>query len=124
MPHVTVEYSVNLEQHTNISALVKVVHETLVASGVLPVEAIRTRAAPREHYRIADGDPRNAFLAIVGRIAPGRPPGVREALGQTLFEAVRSHLSEIFASVPLSMTVELQEIDQSANFRHSSIKLR
>ncbi|MGA7805222.1 hypothetical protein [Bradyrhizobium sp.] len=121
MPHVVVEYSENLARSVDISELIKLVHETLVATNAFPLEAIRTRGAARRDVRIADGDPRNAFVAIVGRIAPGRSQQLRHDLGKTLFEAVRRHLIDACAAIPLSITVELQEIDQTSNFRHSSI---
>jgi 5-carboxymethyl-2-hydroxymuconate isomerase len=124
MPHVVVEYSKNLEQSVDISELIRVVHDAMIATDAFPLEAVRTRAAPRDDFRIADGDPRNAFLAVVGRIAPGRPQALRHELGRSLFEAVQSYLSDVSEAIPLSITVELQEIDQTSAFRHNSIVAR
>ena len=121
MPHIVVEYSANLEEDVDVAALLRVVHDALLATEAFPPEAIRTRAARRDMYRVADGNPRNAFLAIVGRIAPGRLPELRHSLGKTVFEAVRAHLSEVSARRPLSITFELHEIEQTAAFRHNSI---
>jgi 5-carboxymethyl-2-hydroxymuconate isomerase len=121
MPHIVVEYSRNLEQSVDISELIRVAHDAVIATNAFPLEAVRTRGAPRDDFRIADGDPRNAFLAIVGRIAPGRPQTVRHELGKMLFDAIRSYLSDISEAIPLSITVELQEIDQTSAFRHNSI---
>ena len=121
MPHVIVEYSQNLERSVDISELIKVVHDAMIATNAFPLEAVRTRGAPRNDFRIADGDPRNAFLAVVGRIAPGRPQQVRHELGKTLFDAIRDYLSDVSEAIPLSITVELQEIDQTSAFRHNSI---
>jgi len=121
MPHVIVEYSKNLERNVDISELIKVVHDAVIATNAFPLEAVRTRGAPRNDFRIADGDPRNAFLAVVGRIAPGRPQQVRHELGKTLFDAIRDYLSDVSEAIPLSITVELQEIDQTSAFRHNSI---
>lgn len=124
MPHITVEYSQNLARSVDIAELIRVVHDTMAATRAFPLEAVRTRGVPRHDFRIADGDPRNAFLAVVGRIAPGRPQQVRHELGKTLFEAIRDHLREVSESIPLSITVELQEIDQTSAFRHNSIVVK
>jgi 5-carboxymethyl-2-hydroxymuconate isomerase len=121
LPHIVVEYSRNLEKSVDIVELLKCVHDTAIATKAFPLEALRTRAAPREQYLIADGNPRNAFLAIVGRIAPGRPAQLRHELGRILFEAVQGYLSEVSRRIPLSITVELHEIDQTSAFRHNSI---
>jgi 5-carboxymethyl-2-hydroxymuconate isomerase len=124
MPHIVVEYSQNLEQSVDIAELIKIVHDTAIATKAFPLEAVRTRGAARQDYLIADGDPRNAFLAVVGRIAPGRPQQVRHELGKTLFDAIRTYLSDVSAAIPLSITVELQEIDQTSAFRHNSIVVK
>ena len=73
MPHVVAEYSANLEQSTDIRKLLDVIHGALFATGEFPLEVLRIRAARRDQYKIANDDPDNAFLAIVGHIAPGRP---------------------------------------------------
>jgi 5-carboxymethyl-2-hydroxymuconate isomerase len=124
MPHIIVEYSRNLEQSVYIPELIRVTHEAMIATKAFPSEALRTRGAPRDDFRIADGDPRNAFLAVVGRIAPGRPQQVRHELGRTLFEVVTSYLGDVSKAIPLSITVELQEIDQTSAFRHNSIAVK
>jgi 5-carboxymethyl-2-hydroxymuconate isomerase len=121
MPHIVIEYSANLDVQTDIPALVRVTHEAVFATGEFALEAIRTRTARREVYRIADGDPRNAFVAVVGRIAPGRTGELRHSIGKAVFEAVQTQLATLSASIPLSLTVELHEIEQTAAFRHNTI---
>jgi 5-carboxymethyl-2-hydroxymuconate isomerase len=59
---------------------------------------------------------------VVGRIAPGRPQETRHHLGKFVFEAIQSHLSEVSAKIPLSITFELHEIDQTSAFRHNTIQ--
>ena len=122
MPHIVVEYSANLERDVDIAALVKVVHDAFIATAAFPLEAVRTRSVRRDNYRIADGNPRNAFLCVVGRIAPGRPQETRHHLGKLVFEAIQFHLSEVSAKIPLSITFELHEIDQTSAFRHNTIQ--
>jgi 5-carboxymethyl-2-hydroxymuconate isomerase len=122
MPHVTAEYSSNLEQSTDIMSLLDVIHGALFATGEFPLEVLRIRAARRDQYVVANKDPRNAFLAIVGYIAPGRPPTKRREIGQALFDAVCRHLADVSEAIPLSITVELHEIEQTAAFRKNSIR--
>ncbi len=123
MPHIVIEYSANLERHTDIAALVRATHDAAAATGAFALETIRTRAERRDVYCIADGDPRNAFVAIVGRIAPGRPEALRHSIGRMMFEAVQSHLRAVLEEIPLSLTLELHDIDQTAAFRQNTIKV-
>ena len=53
----------NLAELTDIDALVAAVHQAALDDGLPALDALRTRAAPREHYRIADGDPAYGFVA-------------------------------------------------------------
>jgi 5-carboxymethyl-2-hydroxymuconate isomerase len=124
MPHITVEYSKNLEKSIDILQLIRVVHDAIIATDSFTISNIRTRGVPCSDYYIADGNPDNAFLAIVGRIAPGRPQQVRHDLGNAIYSKIKSHLNDTFNSIPLSLTVELQEIDQTAAFKHSTIVAR
>jgi 5-carboxymethyl-2-hydroxymuconate isomerase len=77
MPHIVVEYSANLEKSIDIRALVRRVHEAVLASGVFELGAVRTRAERREVYEIADGDPDNGFIHVGLSIAPGRDAATR-----------------------------------------------
>jgi 5-carboxymethyl-2-hydroxymuconate isomerase len=77
MPHLTVEYSANLRKKIDIQKLVEAVHQAALHTGVFEVAAVRTRAAGREHYVVADGHRDNAFVAIFVRVAPGRSPETR-----------------------------------------------
>jgi 5-carboxymethyl-2-hydroxymuconate isomerase len=122
MPHIVAEYSANLEQSVDIMALLDVIHKAVVATGAFPLEVVRVRAARRDQFKIANNDPRNAFLAIVGHIAPGRPQNIRHEIGKATFSAVCSYLNEVSNTIPLSITLELHEIEQTAAFRLNTIK--
>src|SRR5437588_11266090 len=100
MPHLTVEYSANLKDHVDIFKLVETVHHAALRTGVFEVAAIRTRAAGRDYYVIADGHRDNAFVAISVRVAPGRLPETRKRVGQELFDAACEFLKEVYEKTP------------------------
>lgn len=112
MPQITVEYSRNVEARADVVALVNSVHRAAVASGLFEHGfGVRTRAAPRDVYAIADQDPDNAFVAVVVRIASGRTIVQREALADAIFAAVCDSLADASANTPLAISLELQEIE-------------
>src|SRR5580698_7211837 len=96
MPHLIVEYSANLENRIDILKLVETVHRAALETGVFEIAAVRTRAARRDHYVIADGHCDNAFVAIWVRVAPGRPPETRKRLGQQIFDAACDYLQRTY----------------------------
>jgi 5-carboxymethyl-2-hydroxymuconate isomerase len=121
MPHLTVEYSANLKNQVDIFKLVETVHEAALRTGVFEVAAVRTRGAGRDYYVIADGHPDNAFVAISVRVAPGRSAETRRRVGQEIFDAVCAFLKRVYETRPLAISLEVQEIDNTAAFRKKNL---
>jgi 5-carboxymethyl-2-hydroxymuconate isomerase len=121
MPHLIVEYSANLKNQIDIFKLVETVHHAALRTGVFEVAAIRTRAAGRDYYMIADGHRDNAFVAIFVRVAPGRPPETRRRVGQEIFDAACEFLKNVYETTPLAISLEVQEIDNTAAFRKKNL---
>jgi 5-carboxymethyl-2-hydroxymuconate isomerase len=109
MPHLIVEYSTNLDSLINIEALVDAIHHVALATGIAPVDALRTRTEPRNVYRIGDGHPNNTFIAIAARLGAGRTPEQKHRFLAAILEATETVLGVHVANVMLS--VEYQEID-------------
>jgi 5-carboxymethyl-2-hydroxymuconate isomerase len=124
MPHVIVEYSANLEPRLEIRTLIDALHTAALATGLFDVDGIRSRAMRRDVYRIADGSPENGFVQITARIGEGRTSTDREALGRSLLSTAESTLAGLLASTPVSLTVEVHEIDRSMTFRRNTIRER
>ena len=122
MPHQIIEYSANLGERIDIDALVRVLHDAAGALDALPVGGLRTRAVAREHYRIADGHPDNAFINVMLRIAPGRAFDVRKAAGDTLFRALCDFLEPTYAASPLAISYEIQEIDAELRWKQNNLR--
>jgi 5-carboxymethyl-2-hydroxymuconate isomerase len=122
MPHVIVEYSANLESKIGIDALLQVLHETVERSGIAELAGIRTRAARREHFRVADNDPDNAFVAIYVRVAQGRTLETRKKLADLVFKAASEHLAPVFANTPIALSTEVQEIDPQVRLQTSNLR--
>jgi 5-carboxymethyl-2-hydroxymuconate isomerase len=128
MPHIVVEYSANLENQIDALKLVEEVHQAALQTGEFETAAVRTRASRREYYAIADGHRDNAFVAIWVRVAPGRSPERRKRLGQQIFDAACKYLEPVCETTPIAISLEVQEIDNTAAFRkinlHSVLKER
>ena len=124
MPHLTIEYSTNLTPGIDIQALVDRLHSAAIETGVFPLGGIRTRAAAREHYRIADGDPSHAFVHVVLRIAAGRDQATRDRAGQHVFEALTSALAGVMETRGLAISFELQEIAPAWSARLNNLHQR
>ena len=121
MPHQIIEYSANLDALLDIEALVETMHMTAVGIDALPIGGIRTRAARRELYRVSDGHPDNTFINVTLRVAP-RPADVKRDVGERLFTALKEFVQSVFDEQPMSLSLEIQEIDAELRWKHSNIR--
>lgn len=121
MPHIIVEYSVNLQDDLRVSDLVATLHQAALDSGVFPVGGTRTRAVARTAYRVADGDPDNGFVHVSLRIGHGRDLATRQMAAQAVFGALTGFLDPLYQRRPLALSLELQEIDPDTSFRQNNL---
>ena len=81
MPHVTIDCSANVaDMVADVAALTGALHEAALATGVAPLDALRTRTALHEHYAIGDRAAQNLFVAVTVRLAPGRSDQAKQRL--------------------------------------------
>jgi 5-carboxymethyl-2-hydroxymuconate isomerase len=121
MPHLTIEYSANLEDKMDVQRLVDRIHETALETGIFPLGGVRTRAEPRKYYRIANGDPRAAYIHMVVRIGPGRDVDTRRNAGERIFCALCDFTDDLYRSQPLALSFELQEIPPDFAWRKNNL---
>lgn len=124
MPHITVEYSANLEADLSPRRLVDAIHAAALETGVFPIGGLRTRAEKRDVYAVADGDPDNAFVAILARIGAGRDAETRHRVAERLMSALERETAAAFAKRGLGLTVEVQEIDPAASLKTNNLHER
>lgn len=124
MPHVIVEYSANLEPDVSVRRLVDALHRAALDTGVFPLGGLRTRAERRDVYAIADGDPDNAFVAVLARIGQGRDDATRLRVARDLMRVLEAETAEVFRARGLGLTVEVQVIDPTASLKTNNLHER
>lgn len=117
MPHVTIEYSSNLDTAVDIDRLCRAIHEAMLASGLFEIGAVRVRALRAEHYAVADLDPRNGFVDISVRIGTGRSDADKKAVGDTVNQAAEAELASVLAAPHFALSLELREIDAALSWK-------
>jgi 5-carboxymethyl-2-hydroxymuconate isomerase len=121
MPHQIIEYSRNLEDQVDIGDLVQALHDIASTIPVVPLANLRTRAAARDFYQIADGQPDNAFVNVTLRLAPGHTQEEKNDAGTKLFQALCDYLEPVYASSPLTLSYEIQELDAELRWQQNNI---
>ena len=123
MPHITIEYSANVGGLCDIDELVDVVHDAALNApfGDFPAAGIRTRAVARDHYKIADGNPRHGFASLHAQIGPGRSLEVKRSMVELLLAAVNQVLGPVQETEPLAISAKLTEIDATLRINQNNI---
>jgi 5-carboxymethyl-2-hydroxymuconate isomerase len=127
MPHVTIQYTANLDPEAKMDALCATLAEVICAqrdgdgARLYPIGGTRVLAYPAGTFAVADGAPDRAFVYLNVRIAPGREPARVKATGEALIAAVRSHFETLFASRPLGITLQIDEGAPVFDVKHSNL---
>ena len=122
MPHVIVEYSANIEDKIRVPHLLAALHEAMHQTGIAEIAGLRTRAERRDQFRVADNHATNGFVAIIVRIAQGRTLETRKMVLEAVTSAANKNLETVFATTPLALSVEIQEIDPVLRVNKSNIR--
>jgi 5-carboxymethyl-2-hydroxymuconate isomerase len=127
MPHVTIQYTANLDPEARIDALCATLAELICAQRdgkgkrVFPVGGTRVLAYPAATFAVADGKPDRAFVYVNVRIAPGRAATLVAAMGESLMTALRGHFEAIVASRPIGMTLQVDEGTPVFDRKHGNL---
>jgi 5-carboxymethyl-2-hydroxymuconate isomerase len=124
VPHITVEYSSNLDNDISPQRVVDDIHAAVLATGVFELAAIRVRTARRDVYAVADKDPANAFIAVTMRIGPGRSPEERRRGAQAVMDVLEKACAGFWTSRGVALSVDVAEIDNTATLRKNNLHQR
>lgn len=122
MPHLTVEYSANIEPH--IAGLCPALLKVMLASGLFEVGAVRVRARPCPHYAVADELPENGFADIILRIGKGRSDSEKEAVGKAIITCAEAQFATLLARPHFALSLEIQEISAQFSWKTNAIHPR
>jgi len=125
MPHLTFEYTANLEAEGDLPGLLGKANAVLIAQdGVFPIGGIRSRAVRLEHYRMADGSADYAFVHATLKIGAGRDQATKQRVGDQLFEAMKQHFAALYAKRYLALSLEIAEFSEAGTWKHNNVHAR
>ena len=115
MPHLTIEYTANLEATAGMDLLCTALAATLVAlrhddgAPLFPVAGTRVMAWPAPHFAVADGQPDRAFIYLNLLITPGRSAAMVQRAGEAVLASCKAHLAPVFAKHAVGLTLQIHE---------------
>jgi 5-carboxymethyl-2-hydroxymuconate isomerase len=130
MSHMTLEYSANLKAKGRFGELCQKLAQFMSAlrvdgMPVFPPGGVRVRAIACEDYCIADGSAADAgFVHANLKIGAGRSEAAKQATCGGLFEIMKGHFAEQFATQGLALSLELNEFSETGTLKHNNLHAR
>lgn len=120
MPHAILEYSANILDDADFSHMFAQLHQLLVDQGKCRLDDIKSRAIGCEHYRVGDGDERNAFAHLTLCLLEGRDVDTLQRLGEACLELMQTFYGNSLAEQRCDLTVEIRPMRRDSYFKVSS----
>jgi 5-carboxymethyl-2-hydroxymuconate isomerase len=108
MPHLTLEYSGNLD--FDVQSVLAHMHTELVATGAINLKGLKSRAIRLTEYRVADGNPEYAFVHVNLMIRQGRPLEVQQKIARRVMWVLQDTFADRFERSYLSLSVDVKEM--------------
>ncbi|MEO5620082.1 MAG: 5-carboxymethyl-2-hydroxymuconate Delta-isomerase [Cypionkella sp.] len=124
MPHLTIEYSANLDTKSDIAGLCRSLHAAMLATGLFELGAIRVRALCADSYAVADLLDQNAFADLRLRIGAGRSEADKARAGELIFAAATTHFAPLFETPHFALTLDISEIHPKLSWKKNAIHPR
>ena len=110
MPHITLEYTANMDYDIDFGQFFSELHLLLKERGGMDVRNCKSRAIRLEEFLLADGSTAAAFMHLSIRIFAGRPADLKRILSVL----ARDLLLEFVSDPKPEITVEIIDIDREA----------
>ncbi|MGI9380165.1 MAG: 5-carboxymethyl-2-hydroxymuconate Delta-isomerase [Methyloligellaceae bacterium] len=124
MPHVSIEYSSNIDRVVDVGAFCSAIRDACLETGVFPFAGIRVRATRVDHFVIADGDPDHMFMDISVRLRGGRDLETRKSATTHIFTAAKEFLAPVIESEPIALSFEMRDIDPDLSPKLNTVRDR
>ncbi|MDI1272923.1 5-carboxymethyl-2-hydroxymuconate Delta-isomerase [Polaromonas sp.] len=128
MPHLVILYTPNLEAATDMTALCRVLADTMLAvkddegQQVFPTGGTRVLAYPAAHYAVADGKRDYAFVYLNLRMASGRSDATKKRAGDALLASATAHFDPLMKERLIGITLQMDESSgQVYDGKHSNL---
>lgn len=116
MPHVTIEYSKNLEHEVELPKLLHDIHTSLIGCPGIDMSRVKTRLHSCNSV-LNETDAREVkMIHVTLAILSGRNNAEKKTCGEKLFAALKQNIPEKIVS-NTALSVEVRDMDRDNYFR-------
>ncbi|MDX1416086.1 MAG: 5-carboxymethyl-2-hydroxymuconate Delta-isomerase [Candidatus Promineifilaceae bacterium] len=108
MPHLTLEYTDNLDFDSQ--SLLARLNDAMLATGAVNRKGLKSRALRLSEYRIADGFEGYRFVHLSILVKEGRSLDIRQEMTRRTMEILEETFKDQFEDGYISLSVDLKEM--------------
>jgi 5-carboxymethyl-2-hydroxymuconate isomerase len=120
MPHLTLEYTGNIDQEIRVAEVFPRLHQVLEQVADVDPANCKSRAIRLDCYWIGLGDEGNAFVHLTIRLLAGRSAAVKRELGGRSLRILEEYFAPSAAALALQLTVEVVNMERQGYFKAAS----
>lgn len=115
MPHLTIEYSKNLEKKLDLKNILRDAHTSLIDCPGIDMSRVKSRLHSCE-YVLNQNDARDVdMIHITLSILSGRDGASKKKYGEKLYASLKKNVPE---QMPVALSVEIRDMDQDSYVRN------
>lgn len=117
MPHLTLQYTENINQDIDFPDLFSKLHGILVDPGGIKIDNCKSRAIRLENYYIGRGEISNAFVHLDVQFLEGRSILLKKEIGNQMLDALKKYYKLSIAEFNLQITIEIRDIQREVYYK-------
>ena len=117
MPHVTLEYTDNIDQPIEFRDLFAELHKVLANAAGISIANFKSRAQCLNTYRVGAGEAGNAFVHLEVRLFEGRSVESKREIGERGLEVLKKYFVRSLGDCELQITLEVRDMQRRAYFK-------
>ncbi len=117
MPHVTLEYTANVDQPIEFRDLFADLHRVLADAAGTNIANFKSRARCLDTYHVGEGQAGNAFVHLDVQLFEGRSVELKRKIGERGIEVLKKHFARSLSDLDLQITLHLRDIQPQAYFK-------
>ncbi|MFE9427484.1 5-carboxymethyl-2-hydroxymuconate Delta-isomerase [Kitasatospora sp. NPDC006697] len=121
MPHLVLEFSANIRDGFDPSAVFPKLHSALAAAGGFRPQDFKSRAVRMDGYFIGDGSQEQSFVNLDVRTFAGKPVEVREAVSAAALAVLTEAFPDTLRETACDISVQITELDRPSYARLRSV---
>lgn len=114
MPHCILEYSANIVEEPDWNALLREIHNVLMATGEFTSHDIKSRVVRHDGFLVGDGSVDRAFVTLTIQILDGRSDATKRGISDAALERLVAAFRTTREAKFLSITVQICDIHRAS----------